>query len=130
MRRPAVALALVMLAAPVWSQQVALGGLSGNKALLIIDGAPPAYKYGIVHLYDALQANVLPVAIRGARSALPEGTWLLRRGQHVRIDLVLTLVPVRIAWLMEALADVLGFAVCLIFVSGLIGKIVYLILRA
>ncbi|MBX9841141.1 MAG: TRAP transporter small permease [Xanthobacteraceae bacterium] len=40
--------------------------------------------------------------------------WLLRRGQHVRIDLVLTLMPVRIAWLMEALADVLGFAVCLI----------------
>jgi TRAP-type C4-dicarboxylate transport system permease small subunit len=40
--------------------------------------------------------------------------WLLRRGQHVRIDLVLTLVPTRIAWLMEALADIAGFAVCLI----------------
>jgi len=40
--------------------------------------------------------------------------WLLRRGQHVRIDLVLTLVPIRAAWLMEALADVAGFAVCLI----------------
>ena len=40
--------------------------------------------------------------------------WLLRRGQHVRIDLVLTLVPTRAAWLMEALADIAGFAVCLI----------------
>ena len=40
--------------------------------------------------------------------------WLLRRGQHVRIDLVLTYVPTRVAWLMEALADVAGFAVCLI----------------
>jgi TRAP-type C4-dicarboxylate transport system permease small subunit len=40
--------------------------------------------------------------------------WLLRRGQHVRIDLVLTLVPIRAAWLMEALADIAGFAVCLI----------------
>jgi TRAP-type C4-dicarboxylate transport system permease small subunit len=40
--------------------------------------------------------------------------WLLHRGQHVRIDLVLTLMPVRIAWLMEALADVLGLAVCLV----------------
>src|SRR6266853_6281265 len=40
--------------------------------------------------------------------------WLLRRGQHVRIDLVLTLVPVRVAWLMEAAGDVLGFAVCLV----------------
>jgi TRAP-type C4-dicarboxylate transport system permease small subunit len=40
--------------------------------------------------------------------------WLLRRGQHVRIDLVLTLVPVRLAWLMEAASDVVGFAVCLV----------------
>ena len=40
--------------------------------------------------------------------------WLLRRGQHVRIDLVLTLVPARLAWLMEALSDVFGFAVCLV----------------
>jgi TRAP-type transport system small permease protein len=40
--------------------------------------------------------------------------WLLRRGQHVRIDLVLTLVPVRVARLMEAASDVLGFAVCLV----------------
>jgi TRAP-type transport system small permease protein len=42
--------------------------------------------------------------------------WLLRRGQHVRIDLVLAMVPPRVAWLMEALADILGFAVCLVFV--------------
>ncbi len=42
--------------------------------------------------------------------------WLLRRGQHVRLDLVLTLVPARVAWLMEAVADLLGFAVCLVFV--------------
>ncbi len=38
--------------------------------------------------------------------------WLLRRGQHVRIDLVLTLVPPRAAFVLEAVADVLGFAVC------------------
>ena len=40
--------------------------------------------------------------------------WLLRRGQHVRIDLVLTLVPPRLAWLMEAAPTSLGFAVCLV----------------
>jgi TRAP-type C4-dicarboxylate transport system permease small subunit len=39
--------------------------------------------------------------------------WLLRRGQHVRLDIILTLVPARVAWLMEALGDVLGFAVSL-----------------
>src|SRR6266481_5592039 len=46
--------------------------------------------------------------------------WLLRRGQHVRVDLVLTLVPVRVAWLMEAASDVLGFAVCIIMFGGLV----------
>jgi TRAP-type C4-dicarboxylate transport system permease small subunit len=40
--------------------------------------------------------------------------WLLRRGQHVRIDLVLTFVAPRAAWLMEAAADMLGLAVCLV----------------
>ncbi len=42
--------------------------------------------------------------------------WLLRRGQHVRLDIILTLVPPRVAWLMEAVGDVLGFAVCLVLV--------------
>ena len=42
--------------------------------------------------------------------------WLLRRGQHVRLDIVLTLVPPRIAWLMEAAGDVLGFAVSVVLV--------------
>src|SRR5215469_3872085 len=40
--------------------------------------------------------------------------WLLRRGQHVRIDIVLTLVPPRVAWLMEGAVDILGFAVSLV----------------
>jgi TRAP-type C4-dicarboxylate transport system permease small subunit len=39
--------------------------------------------------------------------------WLLRRGQHVRLDIILAIVPTRVAWLMEALGDVLGFAVTL-----------------
>jgi TRAP-type C4-dicarboxylate transport system permease small subunit len=42
--------------------------------------------------------------------------WLLRRGQHVRLDIALTVVPPRIAWLMEALGDLLGFAVSLVLV--------------
>ena len=42
--------------------------------------------------------------------------WLLRRGQHVRLDIVFTLVPARLAWLMEAAGDVLGFTVCLVLV--------------
>jgi TRAP-type C4-dicarboxylate transport system permease small subunit len=40
--------------------------------------------------------------------------WLLRRGQHVRLDLVLVMVPPRVAWLMEAVADLIGLATCLV----------------
>jgi TRAP-type C4-dicarboxylate transport system permease small subunit len=40
--------------------------------------------------------------------------WLLRRGQHIRVDLLLTVLPRKAAWLVEAVGDVLGFAVCLV----------------
>jgi len=39
--------------------------------------------------------------------------WLLRRGQHVRLDLVLTAVPRGVAWILEAAGDIVGFVVCL-----------------
>lgn len=39
--------------------------------------------------------------------------WLLRRGQHVRLDLILTAVPKRAAFVMEAMGDIVGFIVCL-----------------
>jgi TRAP-type C4-dicarboxylate transport system permease small subunit len=42
--------------------------------------------------------------------------WLLRRGQHVRLDIILTLVPPRVAWLMEAAGDLLGLCVCFVLV--------------
>jgi len=42
--------------------------------------------------------------------------WLLRRGQHIRLDLVLTMLPVRVAVLLEAASDVIGCAVCIVLV--------------
>lgn len=42
--------------------------------------------------------------------------WLLRRGQHVRLDLLLTAMPKRGAWLLEATGDIAGFAVCLVMI--------------
>jgi len=42
--------------------------------------------------------------------------WLLRRGQHIRIDLFLNLLPERFAWLMEAANDLAGLAVSLLLV--------------
>lgn len=40
--------------------------------------------------------------------------WLLRRGQHVRIDIALTYLPPRVAWFLEAVGDITGFIVCLV----------------
>jgi len=42
--------------------------------------------------------------------------WLLRRGQHVRIDMMLVLVPPRLAWMMEAVADIVGLAASLVLI--------------
>jgi TRAP-type C4-dicarboxylate transport system permease small subunit len=42
--------------------------------------------------------------------------WLLRRGQHVRIDMMLVLVPPRLAWIMEAVADIIGLAASLVLI--------------
>ena len=42
--------------------------------------------------------------------------WLLRRGQHVRVDMMLVLLPPRVAWLCEAVADLIGLAASLVLV--------------
>ena len=39
--------------------------------------------------------------------------WLLRQGQHIRVDVVLRAVPARLGWCFEWIADTLGLACCL-----------------
>jgi TRAP-type C4-dicarboxylate transport system permease small subunit len=38
--------------------------------------------------------------------------WLLRRGQHIRVDIVLRAVPKRLGWAFEWVVDLLGLACC------------------
>ncbi len=40
--------------------------------------------------------------------------WLLRRGQHIRVDIVLRAIPRRWGWYCEWLVDALAFAGCLV----------------
>ena len=40
--------------------------------------------------------------------------WLLRRGQHIRVDIVLRAVPKQVGWTFEWMVDVLGLACCLL----------------
>ena len=42
--------------------------------------------------------------------------WLLRRGQHIRVDILLRALPSRVGWLLEWLSDLLGLACSLYFV--------------
>ena len=39
--------------------------------------------------------------------------WLLRQGQHIRVDILLTALPPRVAWALEWLGDAIGLACCL-----------------
>jgi TRAP-type C4-dicarboxylate transport system permease small subunit len=72
---------------------------------------------------DILMRNVFGIGFSWANEVteyalyiitLLTAPWLLRRGQHVRIDMMLALVPPRVAWLCEAAADILGFAACIV----------------
>jgi TRAP-type C4-dicarboxylate transport system permease small subunit len=42
--------------------------------------------------------------------------WLLRQGQHIRVDILLRALPQRIGWLLEWVGDLLGLACSLYFV--------------
>lgn len=39
--------------------------------------------------------------------------WLLRQGQHIRVDILLTALPPRLAWYLEWVGDSIGLACCL-----------------
>ena len=39
--------------------------------------------------------------------------WLLRRGQHIRVDILLQALPGQLAWVLEWVGDTLGLACCL-----------------
>lgn len=40
--------------------------------------------------------------------------WLLRQGQHIRIDILLRVVPGRLAWYLEWLGDLIALACCVV----------------
>jgi TRAP-type transport system small permease protein len=42
--------------------------------------------------------------------------WLLRQGQHIRVDILLRVLPARLGWLLEWVGDLLGLACSLYFV--------------
>jgi len=41
---------------------------------------------------------------------------LLRRGQHIRVDIILRALPAKVGWALEWISDVIGLVCCLFFV--------------
>jgi TRAP-type C4-dicarboxylate transport system permease small subunit len=39
--------------------------------------------------------------------------WLLRQGQHIRVDIVLQVLPPKLAWVLEWIGDIIGLGCCL-----------------
>ncbi len=48
---------------------------------------------------------------------LSTAPWLLRQGQHIRIDIVLRVVPPRLAWYCEWLCDAIALASCMVIAA-------------
>jgi TRAP-type C4-dicarboxylate transport system permease small subunit len=42
--------------------------------------------------------------------------WLLRRGQHIRVDILLRAIPKQLAWYLEWVCDLLALACCIVMV--------------
>ena len=42
--------------------------------------------------------------------------WLLRQGQHIRVDIVLRALPPKVGWVLEWVGDILGLVCSLYFV--------------
>ena len=40
--------------------------------------------------------------------------WLLRQGQHIRVDILLQALPARLAWTFEWIGDLIGLACCVV----------------
>jgi TRAP-type C4-dicarboxylate transport system permease small subunit len=38
--------------------------------------------------------------------------WLLRQGQHIRVDIMLQAIPPQLAWCLEWIGDLIGFVCC------------------
>jgi TRAP-type C4-dicarboxylate transport system permease small subunit len=43
--------------------------------------------------------------------------WVLRRGQHIRVDIILVAIPRQAAWYCEWVADALALASCLVMMA-------------
>jgi TRAP-type transport system small permease protein len=75
--------------------------------------------------FDVLLRNLGADGIAASNELSEDGLYLitmlaapglLRRGQHIRVDIVLRMIPAKLGWAMEWLGDVTGFLCSLFFI--------------
>ena len=91
-------------------------------------GVASALVIGLVALLvtcDVVARNIglggFPWVVEISEYSLPLATflaapWLLYKNEHVRVDILLTALPVTVARQVDRAADVVGLAVCVVFV--------------
>jgi len=85
--------------------------LLGAMALLVtLDVVMRNVGLGTIAWVNDVSEYSLPVA------TLLIAPWLLHRNEHVRLDVVLILVPKPFSRLLERCCDVVGIAICAVFV--------------
>lgn len=97
----------LVLQAFAWIAAVVLGAMA---LAVTFDVVARNLGWGNTGWVVELTEYSLPVA------TLLVAPWLLHRNEHVRLDVVLTLIPKRMALLLERSADVLGMLICAVFV--------------
>lgn len=97
----------LVLQAFAWIAAVVLGAMA---LAVTFDVVARNLGWGNTGWVVELTEYSLPVA------TLLVAPWLLHRNEHVRLDVVLTLIPKRMALLLERSADVLGILICAVFV--------------
>jgi TRAP-type C4-dicarboxylate transport system permease small subunit len=112
-----------------------LSGAFGRVlAALALLGCAILFALMMVIVTDVLLRNVaLPGLPRGLAwsNEVSEGMlylltlcvapWLLRQGQHIRVDIVLRAIPPRVAWALEWLGDAIGLVTCVVM-AGFAGQ--------
>ena len=90
-----------LAAAAAWLVLVLVGLISVNVTLRTLN-------WGVIAWSDEVsEYAVYAVTLMAA-------PWLLRRGQHVRVDITIRAVPPALGWALELLADAIGIAISLV----------------
>lgn len=97
----------LVIQAMAWVAAIVLGGMA---LAVTLDVVGRNLGWGNTGWVVELSEYSLPVA------TLLVAPWLLYRNEHVRLDIVLTMLPKTLALALERVADILGILICAVFV--------------